>query len=197
MTGQEVGAAQISRFQDVHDTIPWESSGGRHLARPSKSLLSKPRHHPIAQEFVLLATAPWRSRRPLDEMAARHDLVRVKLIARQVHIDVGIEPVPVMPAGPLSANADLAEHQPTAEEILNHQRRHAALAPRRISRMPLVRRITRISAPPCTHGTLDVRQTPHAHGRHSATEHRQPIASENNVHGQRFAALRLCRDTDC
>src|SRR5262245_40168760 len=92
----------------------------------------------LPQEFVLLSAPAGGVGRPVLDLPADNGFLRMELVGGQVdHGAVG-QPVPVMMPGLLLSYIDFAEDEVPAEQILDHQRRYAALTAAGVVGPPLV-----------------------------------------------------------
>jgi hypothetical protein len=104
--------------------------------------------------------------RPYDRDSVRDELAARELISGEINLDSSVQAIPPVEVDPLAIDMDLAAHQLAAEEVIDDQGHHTALAAGGVSLVPRCLRVRRIgvSVQRGTDGSLDVceRQDGHA-----------------------------------
>ena len=104
----------------------------------------------------------------MNGASAAHGLLGPELLARQVDLDAGGEPVPPVVAAAGAAGMNFRDYQLTAQQIVKDESGDVTMPARRVAGTPVgkIIRRTRLDTPAGTHGPLDIHQRPGNHGAH-------------------------------
>jgi hypothetical protein len=92
---------------------------------------------PLTQQEVLLPATGQRARRALDDTGSGDGLAPLELLTCQVEFNTTGQPVPPVEAvlGPVKVH--LADHEITAEDIVDDQGRDVTVPPGRVAWLPV------------------------------------------------------------
>ncbi|MEV0002657.1 hypothetical protein AB0H28_10265 [Micromonospora sp. NPDC050980] len=136
---------------------------GRTVAGGACRIVRQGAEDALPQKLVLPPAPPGSVRGTSLHLGADDNLPPVELVRGEVDLVAAGQPVPVVPTDLGVSDEHLAEHQFTAEEVLDDERGDTALATGRVAGVPgrQVVRVTGVRSPTRPHHRPQPRQSDH------------------------------------